>query len=58
MGRPVKRSEPKSIADKEIVLDEVIFEHLATKDDNYGNTNLFFKIANPNSVDGLMNMNT
>ena len=58
MGRPVKRSEPKSIADKEIVLDEVIFEYLATKDDNYGNTNVFFKIAHPNSVDGLMKMNT
>ena len=58
MGRPVKRSEPKSIADKEIVLDELIIEYLATKDDNYGDTNLFFKIANPNSVDGLMKMNT
>ena len=58
MGRPVKRSEPKSIAEKEIVLDEVIFEYLATKDDNYGNTNLFFKIANPATVYGVMKMNT
>ena len=58
MGRQMKKPETKLIAEKEIVLDEVIIEYLATKHDNYGNTNLFFKIANPNSVDGVMKINT
>ena len=58
MGRPIKKPDTKSVADKEIVLDEVILEYLSTKDDNYGNTNLFFKIANPNTVNGIMKMNT
>ena len=43
MGRPIKKPDTKSVADKEIVLDEVILEYLSTKDDNYGNTNIFFK---------------
>ena len=58
MGRPIKKPDTKSVADKEIVLDEVILEYLNTKDDNYGNTNLFFKIANPATVNGVMKMNT
>ena len=58
MGRPIKKPDTKSVADKEIVLDEVILEYLSTKDDNYGNTNLFFKIANPATVNGVMKMDT
>ena len=58
MGRPIKKPDTKSVADKEIVLDEVILEYLSTKDDNYGNTNLFFKFANPTIVNGIMKMNT
>ena len=58
MGRPMKKPETKSVTDKEIVLDEVILEYLNTKDDNYGNTNVFFKVANPNTVDGVMKIDT
>ena len=58
MGRPMKKLETKLIADKEILLDEVILEYLSTKDDNYGNTNVFFKVANPNTVDGVMKIDT
>ena len=58
MGRPMKKPETKLIADKEILLDEVILEYLSTKDDNYGNTNVFFKVANPNTVDGVMKIDT
>ena len=47
MGRPIKKVETKSIADKEILVDDVILEYLVTKDDNYGNTNVFFKVSNP-----------
>ena len=39
-------------------MDEAILEYLSTKDDNYGNTNLFFKVANPTTVDKIMKMNT
>ena len=58
MGRPIKKVEIKSIADKEIVVDEAILEYLTTKDDNYGNTNLFFKVANPDTINAIMKMNT
>ena len=58
MGRPIKKVETKSIADKEILVDEAILEYLTTKDDNYGNTNVFFKVANPDSVSKVIKMNT
>ena len=58
MGRPIKKVETKSIADKEILVDEAILEYLSTKDDNYGNTNVFFKVSNPDTVDKIMKMNT
>ena len=49
-------SRTKSIADKEILVDDAILEYLTTKDDNYGNTNMFFKVSNPDSVDKPMKM--
>ena len=60
MGRQAiaKKPEIKSIADKEILLDDVILEYLSTKDDNYGNTNMFFKVSTPDSVGKLMKMDT
>ena len=58
MGRPVKKPETKFIGEKEIVVDEAILEYLTTKDDNYGNTNLFFKVSNPDTVAKIMKMNT
>ena len=58
MGRPIKKPEIKSIADKEILLDEVILEYLTTKDDIYGNTNVFFKVANPDAVKTVMKIDT
>ena len=58
MGRPFKKPETKSIADNEILLDGVILEYLTTKDDNYGNTNMFFKVNTPDAVNKLMKMNT
>ena len=58
MGRPIKKVETKSIAENEILADDVILEYLVTKDDNYGNTNLFFKVSNPDTVDKIMKMNT
>ena len=58
MGRPMKKPETKLIADKEILLDEVILEYLSTKDDNYGNTNVFFKVANPTTVENVMKIDT
>ena len=58
MGRPIKKPEIKPIDDKEILLDEVILEYLTTKDDSYGNTNVFFKVANPESVKTVMNIDT
>ena len=58
MPRLSKKPETKSIADKEIVLDDVILEYLTTKDDNYGNTNVFFKVVTPNAVDKIMKMDT
>ena len=60
MGRPAnaKKPETKSITEKEILLDEVILEYLSTKDDNYGNTNMFFKVSTPDVVDKVMKMNT
>ena len=58
MGRPIKKPETKPITEKEILLDEVILEYLTTKDDNYGNTNVFFKVATPDSVKTVMKMNT
>ena len=58
MGRPLKKPETKSIADKEILVDDAILEYLATKDDNYGNTNVFFKVSNPESVKAVMKIDT
>ena len=60
MGRPAnaKKPETKSITEKEILLDEVILEYLSTKDDNYGNTNMFFKVSTPDAVNKLMKMDT
>ena len=58
MGRPIKKVETKSIADKEILVDDAILEYLTTKDDNYGNTNVFFKVANPDTINAIMKMNT
>ena len=58
MGRPFKKPETKSIADNEILLDGVILEYLTTKDDNYGNTNMFFKVNTPDAVNKLMKMDT
>ena len=60
MGRPAnaKKPETKSITEKEILLDEVILEYLSTKDDNYGNTNMFFKVSTPDAVGKVMKMDT
>ena len=58
MGRPIKKPETKTITEREILVDEVILEYLTTKDDNYGNTNLFFKVSTPDVVDKIMKMNT
>ena len=60
MGRPAnaKKPETKSITEKEILLDEVILEYLSTKDDNYGNTNMFFKVSTPDAVGKVMKMGT
>ena len=58
MVRLMKKPETKLIVEQEVFVDDAILEYLSTKDDNYGNTNMFFKIANPNSVDKLMQMNT
>ena len=61
MGRQahaMKKPETKNINEKEILLDDVILEYLSTKDDNYGNTNMFFKVSTPDSVGKLMKMDT
>ena len=58
MGRPIKKPETKSINEKEILLDDVILEYLSTKDDNYGNTNMFFKVSTPDAVGKVMKMDT
>ena len=58
MGRLIKKPETKPMDEKEILVDEAILEYLSTKDDNYGNTNVFFKIANPDSVSKVIKMNT
>ena len=58
MGRPIKKPETKNINEKEILLDDVILEYLSTKDDNYGNTNMFFKVSTPDVVGKVMKMNT
>ena len=58
MGRLTEKPKIKPMDEKEIVVDEAILEYVSTKDDNYGNTNLFFKVSNPNTVDKIMKMNT
>ena len=59
MGRLDKKPVSKKIIDeKEILVDDAILEYLSTKDDNYGNTNVFFKVSNPDTVDKLMKMGT
>ena len=58
MGRLTEKPKIKPMDEKEIVVDEAILEYLSTKDDNYGNTNLFFKVSNPDTVDKIMKMKT
>ena len=58
MGRPIKKPETKNINEKEILLDDVILEYLSSKDDNYGNTNMFFKVSTPDAVGKVMKMDT
>jgi len=58
LGRPIKKPETKNINEKEILLDDVILEYLSTKDDNYGNTNMFFKVSTPDAVGKVMKMDT
>jgi hypothetical protein len=59
MGRPLKNKEVKPVEPaKEIFLDDVILEYLSTKEDNYGNDNVFFKISNQESVKDVMDMDT
>ena len=58
MVRLIKKPEIKPIDEKEILVDEAILEYLTTKDDNYGNTNLFFKVSNPDTINAIMKMNT
>ena len=59
MGRLDKKPVSKKIIDeKEILVDDAILEYLSTKDDNYGNTNVFFKVSNPDTVEKLMKMGT
>ena len=59
MGRPFKKPEAKPEEPaKEIFLDDVILEYLSTKEDNYGNNNMFFKISNRESVKDVMAMDT
>ena len=53
-----KKPETKPIIEREILVDEAILEYLTIKDDNYGNTNVFFKVSNPDTVDKIMKMNT
>ena len=36
----------------------MILEYLSTKDDNYGNTNMFFKVSTPDAVGKVMKMDT
>ena len=58
MVRLMKKPETKHIVEQEVFVDDAKLDYLNTKDDNYGNTNMFFKIANPDSVGKLMQMNT
>ena len=58
MVRLIKKPQIKPIDEKEVLVDEAILEYLSTKDDNYGNTNLFFKVSNPDTVDKIMKMKT
>ena len=62
MGRPtpfIKKPEAKKpMTNQEVFVDEAILEYLSTKDDNYGNTNMFFKVSNPDVVNEFMKMNT
>ena len=58
MGRPIKKPETKPEPEQEIFVDDAILEYLSTKDDNYGNTNMFFKVSTPDAVHKLMKMDT
>ena len=58
MGRPMKKPETKPEPEQEIFIDDAILEYLSTKDDNYGNTNMFFKVSTPDAVNKLMKMDT
>ena len=58
MGRPIKKPETKPEPEQEIFVDDAILEYLSTKDDNYGNTNMFFKVSTPDAVGKVMKMDT
>jgi len=60
MGRQAnaKKPETKPEPEQEIFVDDAILEYLSTKDDNYGNTNMFFKVSTPDAVNKLMKMDT
>ena len=53
-----KKPETKPEPEQEIFVDDAILEYLSTKDDNYGNTNMFFKVSTPDAVNKLMKMDT
>ena len=53
-----KKPETKPEPEQEIFIDDAILEYLSTKDDNYGNTNMFFKVSTPDAVNKLMKMDT
>ena len=53
-----KKPETKPEPEQEIFVDDAILEYLNTKDDNYGNTNMFFKVSTPDAVHKLMKMDT
>ena len=61
MGRQahaIKKPETKPEPEQEIFIDDAILQYLSTKDDNYGNTNMFFKVSTPDAVNKLMKMDT
>ena len=58
MVRLMKKPETKPIVEQEVFVDDAILEYLSTKDDNYGNTNMFFKVNTPDAVNKLMKMDT
>ena len=53
-----KKVGNKPIAEKEMLLDDIPVAYLVTKEDNYGNDHMFFKVMNPNGVADVMKMDT